>query len=269
MTWIAQLPMYDLPEIRWASDALWRGVAARLERAGLTGLPERLARELSPAEAWRHPGLLLGQSCGYPAMTAFRDELRILATPLYAAPGCEGPLHCSFIVVAVESDAAQLRDLRGTRFALNGRESNTGMNLPRRAIAPLAERGRFFAAVIETGSHAESLARVAAGTADCAAIDCVTHALLVRHRPATVARTRILEHTGMTPSLPFVTARGTDQATAALMRAAIIEAAADPALAESREALFLAGAIAAEPDDYAVVIDNERRARELGYGELR
>jgi ABC-type phosphate/phosphonate transport system substrate-binding protein len=269
MIWIAQLPMYDLPEIQWASDALWRGVAARLERAGLTGLPDRLARELSPAEAWRRPGLLLGQSCGYPAMTGFCNDLRILATPLYAAPGCAGPLHCSFIVVAAESEAAQLSDLRGTRFALNGRESNTGMNLPRRAIAPLADNGRFFAAVIETGSHAESLARVAAGAADCAAIDCVTHALLARHRPKTVARTRILERTGMTPSLPFVTARGIDQATAVLVRAAIIEAAADPALAESRAALFLAGAIAAEPDDYAVVIDDERQARELGYAELR
>src|SRR5262249_11665982 len=114
MTWIAQLPMYDLPEIRWASDALWGGVAARLGRAGLIGLPERLARTVSPAEAWRHYGLLLGQSCGYPAMTAFRDDLRILATPLYAAPGCEGPRHCSFIVVAAESAAARLSDLRGT-----------------------------------------------------------------------------------------------------------------------------------------------------------
>ena len=33
----ASLPMYDLPEIRWATDALWSAVAARLVGRGRRG----------------------------------------------------------------------------------------------------------------------------------------------------------------------------------------------------------------------------------------
>jgi ABC-type phosphate/phosphonate transport system substrate-binding protein len=268
MTWIAQLPMYDLPEVQAASDALWQAVVARLQEAGLSDLPTTLARDLTPSEAWRHPRLLLGQSCGYPVTHAFRDALRVLATPLYDAPGCDGPMHCAVIVVAADADVAALADLRGRCFALNGRDSNTGMNLARLAVAPLARGGRFFGAVIESDSHAESLALVASGEADVASIDCVTHALLARHRPDVVARTRILQRTAATRSLPFVTASAADDATAQLVRAAIIDAAADPALAKARTALLLAGAVAAEAADYAGVLDQEAEARRLGYAEL-
>jgi ABC-type phosphate/phosphonate transport system substrate-binding protein len=268
MTRIALFPMYDFPEVRDATDALWRALAAQLRAAGLDAVPDTLARALTPHESWRHPHLLLGQSCGYPATAEFSAQLRIIATPLYAAPGCDGPMHCSFFIVPAASAAMRLDDLRGTVFAFNGRDSNSGMNLPRLAIAPLAGGKNFFARVTETGSHAESLARVAAGEADAAAIDCVTHALLARYRPHLVGATRILARTVSSRSLPFVTARSTDEATVAALRAALAQIMGDPALAASREALLLFGVIPADADAYAVVLGYEEAARRLGYEAL-
>jgi ABC-type phosphate/phosphonate transport system substrate-binding protein len=268
MTRIALFPMYDFPEVRNATDALWQALAARLRAAGLDAVPDTLARALTPHESWRDPHLLLGQSCGYPATAAFRTHLRIIATPLYDASGCDGPMHCSFFIVPAASAAARLDDLRGTVFAFNSRDSNSGMNLPRLAIAPLAGGQNFFARVTETGSHAESLARVAAGEADAAAIDCVTHALLARCRPHLVGATRILARTASSPALPFVTAQSTDEATVATLRAALAEVMCDPALAASREALFLSGVVDADANAYAVVLGYEAAARRLGYEEL-
>lgn len=268
MTAVAQLPMYDFPEIREATDALWRALAVRLRRAGVRGVPDHLTRELADHDAWRHPRLLFGQSCGYPAMLKFSGHLRIIATPIYAAPGCEAATHCSFFLVPRSSPARQLADLRGGTFALNARDSNTGMNLPRLALAPLARGTRFFSQVIETGSHAESLLRVASGKADAMAIDCVSHALLALHRPELAAATRILCKTERSPALPFVTAHSTDGETITKLRDALADALSDPALADIRAALLLAGVVPAGAPDYAAVLESEARARRLGYGEL-
>ena len=57
------------------------------------------------------------------------------------------------------------------------------MSALRALIAPHAASGRFFAEVRVSGAHSASLAMVARGEADVAAIDCVVHALLARHRP--------------------------------------------------------------------------------------
>jgi ABC-type phosphate/phosphonate transport system substrate-binding protein len=268
MTAIAQLPMYDPPEVRAANDALWRAVAARLRRAGLADVPAGLSRHFDRHETWRNDGLLLGQSCGYPAITGFKDRLRIIATPIYDAPGCEGMAHRSFILVPAASRAQSLADLRGKRFALNSWDSNSGMNLARLAFAPLASKGRFFGEILETGSHAGSLTLIAGGGADAAAIDCVTYALLARGRPALAARTRVLAETAPGPSLPFVTSRETPRATVAMLREALASAVADPALEAPRQALFLAAVAPADEGDYAILLDYERQAREMGYPRL-
>jgi len=268
MTAIAVLRMYDLPEIRQATDAVWQAIAERLRAAGLADVPSSLARHIDHHESWRRPELLLGQSCGYPALTGFKDALRIVATPLYDAPGCDGTMHRSFIVVQASSQARSLADLRGRRFALNSWDSNTGMNLPRLAFAPLAAHGCFLGEAVETGSHAASLACVAEGRADAASIDCVTHAHLARHCPSLVGGTRVLASTAPSRSLPFVTARSTPGGTVTALLEALASAFADPALAESLRALFLTGVTPADEGNYAILLDYETEAREMGYPRI-
>lgn len=266
---IASLPMYDLPGLGAASDAWWAGLARALRRAGVDGVPAALHRDGPAEEHWAAPGLLFSQTCGYPLTHRFAGRLRPLATPCYRAPGCEGPRYSSAIVVGADSAAGGLADLRGATAACNYRDSQSGYNAFRAAIAPLAGGAPFFDRVATTGSHAASLAAVASGAADVAAIDAVTHALLSRADAGAIRRTRVLAWTPSSPGLPYVTRADADDETVARMRNAVDGAMHDPDLAAAREALLIGGAAILEREDYADIPRMERAAAAAGYPELR
>ena len=133
---IASLPMYDLPEPTAANDAFWRAIARALEREGLAGVPQALTRGVDLGEIWRDPDFLFGQTCGYPLMNAFKGEMRVIATPVYDAPGCEGSDYCSHIVVRADDPARDLSDLRGRTAAVTPPASQSGSSAPRPAVAP-------------------------------------------------------------------------------------------------------------------------------------
>ena len=260
----ASFPWYDLDEMRPATDALWRSLAAALEARGVSGVPSELDR-VRPHGTDAFGECLFTQTCGYPLFTTARDQFTVLGAPWYDVAGCSRAFHRSFVVVRAGSLARTLADLRGTRFAINERDSNSGMNLPRRLFAPLAARGRFFGDVVVTGAHAASALAIAEGAADCAAIDCVTFALLARYRPALVRELRVVGETDATPTPPLVTARATDAETVSALRAAIGDALRDPALADVRAALFLSGITFCDAAAYDVVMRFEREAIDLGY----
>lgn len=266
---IAALPMYDFAPLVAATDAWWAAIAAQLRARGVRDVPQRLSRDIGHVESWRHPALLLGQACEYPLATAHGAFVRPIATPRYAAPGCADARYRSAIVVRRDDAVRDIAHLAGRRCVANEPDSNSGMNLLRARIAPFARDGRFFSTVAYSGSHLASAERVAAGDADVAAIDCVSYAQFVAHYPELTARLRILDWTESSPALPYVTARGTDEATRGALAGALAAAAADPALAEVRDALRLEG-FAFDPDpDYRHVQALARAASDAGYPELR
>jgi ABC-type phosphate/phosphonate transport system substrate-binding protein len=257
--------MYDLPSTSAALDALWAGFATRLRTAGIGGVPATLTRH-SPIEAvWRDRDLLVAQTCGYPLLKYLAGKVRVVATPIYDVPGCDDARHCSFVVVSAGSRHAGLGSLRGGRAAVNAPDSNTGMNLFRAVIAPLAEGGCFFAEVAITGAHAASLAAVASGRADVAAIDCVSFWLLSRERPELADRVRILARTPPSPCLPLVTSSRTGDDELAVLRETLATTAESPDLAGSLRALGIAGFRVLPDDAYAVIARYERDAAALGY----
>ena len=269
MTRTASLGMYDMPWLHGANDALWAGIAARLRAAGMTDVPETLDRGRPLGEIWRDPGLLLAQTCGYPLMTQLHGDVIPIAAPVYGWPGCEAATHRSFIVVSAASRFAALADLRGRPAAINGWDSNSGMNLFRHAVAKLAGGGAFFSEIVVTGGHPASLEHVANGEADVAAVDCVTFALVWRHRPELVEGVRMIAETAASPVLPFVTRAGDSTGEIAALRDALTGAIADPANRESVEALGLRGVEPVTREDYTVVLDLERAAADRGYPVLR
>ena len=264
MTRVASLGMYDFPWLVDATDALWAELRASLRAAGTADVPERLDRSRPVRAIWRDPELLLGQTCGYPLLTELADAVRLVATPAYGFPGCDGVLHRSFVVVRTDDPARSVAAMRGRRCAINGRDSNTGMNVLRALLAPLAGRRPFFTSVIETGAHLDSLRAVQAGRADLAAIDCVTYGLAARRQPALLHGVRILAETAATPGLPFVTAVGTSAADLAALRSALAEAAGGPAAA----ALGWSGIEIPDVADYASIAALEREATAAGYRVL-
>ncbi len=261
----ASLPMYDLPELRAATDAWWAGLAQAMGRAGLSEVPQALTRGLGLEELWRDPRLLLSQTCGYPLIHAMKRVLRVVATPVYDAPGCEGADYRSLILVRADDPARSLADLRGRRGAVNGPASHSGYNALRSVVAAIAGGAAFFSTVIETGGHLASAEAMAEGRADVAAIDCVTYALVARHRPAAVAGLRVLGRSEKAPGLPYVTRAGADGETLARLRDALAEAFADPSLAGAREALLLKGHEVLPPDAYERIDEMEAAAVARGY----
>jgi len=266
---IASLPWYDLSEVREANDELWRRVRARLAERGVDSHPPCLDRQIPFRTQWSSPALVLSQACGYDAVKVHRADLQVVATPCYEADGCDGPTYSSFVVVAAGASYRRIEDLRGVRCAVNDLASHSGMNGLRALVAPHHRDGRFFAAVEHTGEHEESLRRVASGQVDVAAIDCVTHALMVRHRPGLMAATRILEQrTRPVPAPPFVTSRAAPAGLLRALRAALGQVVADPMSAPLRHALMLRGIELLPVAAYRPLLDQEREAIRRGYSVL-
>jgi ABC-type phosphate/phosphonate transport system substrate-binding protein len=264
---IAALPMYDDPSLMEANDASWASIAAGLRERGVKA-PLRLKRGGDPAALWRNPRLVFGQTCGYPYMTGLRDAVALIAAPEYSAPGCEGAQHRSFLVRRARDSRRTLGAFRGAVAALNGSDSNTGMNLFRATIAQIAGGRAFFRAVVTTGSHRASLEAVADGRADLASIDCVSFALIQRLAPDLADRVAVVTESPLSPGLPFVASASLPESTIASVREALFAALADPDLADSRAALGLKGARPTTPADYQRVLDIERDAERAGYPRL-
>lgn len=274
---VASLGMYDQPWLVAANDALWAGIARQLRQRGIVGTPPLLDRARPLGRIWRDPDLLFAQTCGYPLVTALTGRVTPVAAPIYDAPiddapgipgAIRGATHRSVVIVAEAAPFRDLGALRGSRAAINGRDSNTGMNLFRRALADVAEGRPMFSAVVETGGHIASLEAVRGGAVDVAAIDSVTLALTRRHRPDLAAGVRVIAATPPSPTLPFITRAGAGADEVAAVRAALAAAIADPELASATAALGLVGLAPARRADYDILTRYAEEAAAMAYPDL-
>jgi ABC-type phosphate/phosphonate transport system substrate-binding protein len=263
----ASLPMYALPEMAAANDALWlalRAAADIEEPQALSPSPLALPGTIAP-------DTVFSQMCGYPLKTIYEGQYRLLGTPLYDLPGCrlqpDGmPTHCSFLIARADSPAFVLEHLRGSRFVMNGADSNSGMNLARRLVAPRARAGRFFGTVMVSGSHLRSMEMVAEGLADAATIDCVTFGFVARYRPELTHKLRVVCETPASPAIPFIAAAATPSAIAARLTRALIDPT--PALAAALRGLAIRHVAPPRPEAYDAVLAYEADAAAMGYPTL-
>jgi ABC-type phosphate/phosphonate transport system substrate-binding protein len=260
--------MYDFPELEATHDELWSAIRRYLIDASVAETPSQLTRRADHVEVWTHPLLLLGQGCEYPLAKFLADRVRLVATPRYTVPGCDGATYRSAIVVREDDPAETLADLRDRRCAVNERASNSGMNLLRASIAPFAGGARFFESVVLSGSHRRSVEMVAADDADVAAVDCVSFAHFRRLYPSSIANLRILGWTPPSPNLPFITAAATSDRMLQELRSSLAAVIADRDLDATRDRLFLSGFDLEPAGDFSEVLQLERRAAELGYPKL-
>jgi len=260
--------MYNLPEMRPLNAAFWEALRGLLEAAGANGLPAALTFERPPVPERIGPEVLFSQTCGFPLETVYRGQAIRLGAPCYDAAGCDGPTHCGLFIVPAGSSARTVGDLKGGRFLLNSRLSNSGMNLPRRALADLAAGKPFFEHVIETGSQPGNLDRIARAEADATAVDCVTYAFWSRHRPDAARRTRVLAQTPPSPAIPFVTSAATPAVAVALLRDALGRLAREPRFAALRAGLLIKDIVAVPDERYRALLDYQAEAASLGYPEL-
>ena len=265
----ASFPMYDFEEVRGVHDVLWASVAQKLGRAGMEGVPAALNRSWGVHELWTDPGLLLSQCCGADLVGCYTGTLALVATPIYQAPGCDGCDYSSVVLVAEDSPATEMSDLRDTVCVVNSLESHSGANALRALVAPLNLRGRFFSRIVTSGSHPASVATVARGDADIAAIDCVTYAHLERYRPSLLQGTRQLCYTASAPGIPFVTRAGTAPDRIRRLQNALMEAFEEPEVRVAGAAVFIGGVEILPRSAYDRIIEFQRLAAAQGYPELR
>ena len=256
---VAALPMYDWPEVRAEVDAEWAAIRDRLRAAGIEA-PNGLTRrngdlpavpggirdgagmviapdpatlppdELDLATLWRHPRLLLAQTCWGPLeMTRLAACVTVVGQPDYSdVEGGEGAFYSSAIVMRRDGRSSErppprsasrtdpphkgegklsLDLFRGRRLAFNGRDSMSGYLALQRDLETMGESLAIFSGTVETGSHRGSGRAVAEGRADVVALDCRSWALFKRFCPeaeklAPVGWTRLRK------GLPFVCAAG-------------------------------------------------------------
>jgi ABC-type phosphate/phosphonate transport system substrate-binding protein len=249
--------MYDWPEVKWASDALWQAIRSELQGRGMAA-PAALDRDRPTEEVWTDPGLVLSQTCGYPFASRLFDRVRLVGTPIYEVDGCTGPSYSSFIVTRIEAPEEHLSDFRGRRIAFNARDSLSGYVALVAAITACRLEPADFDWV-ETGSHRVSLTAVVDGSADLAGVDSVCWALAGRHQGDAVEGLRILERTPFRPGLPFITAGGRSDAELAALRLALTNVLESPEVEAARAALFLKSIAVLDRNEYAPIAHLHRQ----------
>jgi ABC-type phosphate/phosphonate transport system substrate-binding protein len=99
---------------------------------------------------------------------------------------------------------------------------------------------------------------------DVAAIDCISLAILCRHRSTIAQATRVLGQTMAAPVGPYVTRSDLSEDTIARIRRGLLEATADPELAAVRADLCIRSFHELSVDAYNCIGNMERKARDLG-----
>jgi ABC-type phosphate/phosphonate transport system substrate-binding protein len=265
---ISCLPWYHLPETEGAQDAFWAGLARHLRRHGVRHLPGHLTRGVSVQALLADPRMVFGQCCGYDLVYGFSATVGYLATPRYSAPGCGIATYSSLILMREDEAVSDISGLRGRVAVINGFNSHSGANALRSVVAPFSRKGRFFSKVKVSGGHVRSLDMVLDGQADVMAIDCVLHALLLRHRPRALDGTRVIGQSAPVPAPPFVASAALPDDIRKRIREALLEALVDPALVDARSILLLEGVELLPAHEYLKIVELEAVALRRGYFEL-
>jgi ABC-type phosphate/phosphonate transport system substrate-binding protein len=231
-------PMYDVNHI--ATDALAKAVQLRFPDA-------QFQRPTDLLSHWQDENLLLSQTCGYPLVTQLLD-VQVVGCFHYTAQGCEGRNYRSLIVVRDANKHKTVTDFRGRIAACNSPDSQSGYHALHHH---LAHDDTFFRSIMWSSSHRQSLNAVQNGTADLAAIDCVSLALFTRYEPQALAGLSVIGETELTPGLPLITSRHTSAQTLEALREALRDIAEDDKIAEP---LLIGGFSPASRRDYDVIL---------------
>lgn len=265
------LPMYDWPAFEEQTRQLEAFIQVEILKAlgtttdALVDWPPTLPLH----DRWKDPRLFFTQTCGFPLVTFLAEKVIPVLTPHYDAPGCQGPLYCSHVLVRADSPYQELEDLRGQAAAFNSVDSQSGYNAFRHRIAPFAAGGNFFSKTIESGGHLLSMQAVAEEKVDVCCVDAVCWELAIRSKPDLASLLRPIAQTQRVPGLPYVTSANRSSEQITLIRTAARRAFTAPETAKSRKHLGICGFSQLTSDDYAPLTIMREEAHRLSYPELR
>lgn len=246
---IAALPMYDFPEIRAHTDRFWQGIRIELGKKGIDA-PVRLTRGNDVMSEWKNPSLLFSQTCGLPYVKELSDITQIIGTPDYDISSDSIGMYHSVIINAKKDPRQSLSEMKNSSLAYNDAGSQSGLYALMYML--LCENGgaTFFSSCLESGGHAKSVAMIANGQAEIAAIDAVSWRFIKKYHPD-AAMVKVIGITPETPSLPYICNRAQD---AEVIGDAVERAIGDLASNDRRE-LGIRGIWRSRSVDYQIIAD--------------
>lgn len=264
----AYFPMYVLGDIPAAMTVFWQAVVACLGDDTIAPQPsfdDPLSETALADDAF------LVQHCSYPYVMLWQGQglIEPLACFDYAVPKAANGHYCSVLVASSDEPASTLEDMRDAKLVINDAMSNSGMNLLRHTLAPLAGGKAFFKSVAESGGHVASMEAVAAGKADMAAIDAVTYAYAQTALPDVTAQLRVLGHSAPSPTLPLFVRADTPQATRLAVLEALKQVISDPKQTGLMQRLNIRDVLPITDADLAIVKAYADQASAEGYSVLR
>ena len=256
---IAALPMYEWPETRAPTDAEWVRFRGLFKSAGIDAPETSCAampicrrctavsataqgRVIAPDPAtlppdefdfqtlWKHPKLLLAQTCWGPMEQGLAQHVIVVGQPSYdGIDGGQGEFYSSAMLMrrdAAANDVSSPADglplipldlMRGKRFAYNSLDSMSGIIALTRDLEAAGENPGIFSERIETGAHRASIVAVADGNADVCAIDARSWDMAQRFEPR-AAELAVVGWTARRKGLPMITSVHTPPEIVAKLR---------------------------------------------------
>lgn len=166
--------------------------------------------------------IAVGYICGLP-YSKFADladpPVELLVAPVLAEDRYMGQaVYFSDVVVPADSPAKTFADLAGSTFTYNERVSYSGYHVMGWHLAQQGHDWNFFGTQTKSGAHVQSLAQVASGQADVAALDSHALSAALHHDPTLMQRIRVIDSIGPSPHPPVVVGRGVSAELKAQLR---------------------------------------------------
>lgn len=263
----AHLSWYNFSILKTANDEFWNALRiACLEiNPNLMLEPDRKSG-LDTKDYWEKPDCFFTQACGYDLI--FRENLPLvpIAAPVLKIPGCEEHLHRSFLLVHEKNPAKEIKDLKGMRAAINCKLSNTGMNLLRHTLAPVACQYENFLQSLEvSGSHRESISMLKKNRVDLVSVDCLTFHYLKAFEPEEVSGLRVFSQSSPCPIPPFCTSVSTSVENRNTLIQALNTTMHSHQNSRFLKVLGFQGIKRVSKEDYLVLKEYKNEADRLGY----
>ena len=156
-------------------------------------------------------------------------DLEVLVAPVLHGNRYGGrPIYFSDVVTRRNRSYTCFEDLRGSVFARNQVSSHSGSNVVAYTLVRRGYGWQFFGEVVDSGSHLRSLALVASGVADAAAIDSHVLDVITRQNSDLLSDIHVIDSLGPSSIPPIVVRSGLDATLKQRMRAVLASLPAHP-----------------------------------------
>lgn len=239
--------MYPFASTRWAWEEWWTAVCAPISWA-----PPTLTWSGDAHARWRDPDCIVTQVCGGPLVTVHRDDLRVVGAFSLDLPHATDDARYRSVLLSPHDRPVDTLATPSAHAVANSADSLSGWISLR--AATVGAGAAWPGTVTFTGSHLETVRKLAGGEGDVASIDAWSLAFIADEEPDLLQDLHLLGHGPVVPT-PAIAARSSlDDDMVAELRNAVAEASTDPATAAARTALRIAGFVHLDLDDYLPIV---------------